>query len=266
MSKRVFLLLLMSLLLSACGTDSSWEEEEITEVSSRIVTEDVKVEWELDNDPVLSKGKLIRLRITNNGEPMKEFEINHEKLLHLIVVSKDLSYFNHIHPEYKGEGVFEIVNDFPTGGEYRMIADFKPKDGSSMSKMEWVKVEGKPNQSVEVTIDNNWEKTAEGMKVSLSIDSLLEVEKELTLKFTLLDESTNEPVTDLEPYLGAIGHVVVLSEDGERYLHVHGLEGQGTGPDALFETEFPENGVYKVWAQFQRSGQVFTVPYVIKVP
>lgn len=59
---------------------------------------------------------------------------------------------------------------------------------------------------------------------------------------------------------------MVLSEDGERYLHVHALEDQGSGPEDLFETEFPQSGVYKIWAQFQRNGEVLTVPYVIEVP
>ena len=186
--------------------------------------------------------------------------------MHLIIVSKDLSYFNHVHPEYKGKGVFEIENEFPAGGEYRMVADFKPTDGNSMSKMEWVNVEGETIQPVPVTVDHSLEKTVDGKKVSLSIDPQLEAGKELTLKFTLRDGSTNQPISDLEPYLGSIGHVVVFSEDGERYLHVHALEDQGSGPEALFETNFPESGTYKIWGQFQKDGEVFTIPFVVKVP
>lgn len=262
MSKRI-LLLLMTFLLTACGTDQSWEKEEITEVSDRILTEDVEVKWELNNQ---ASGTLIRLTISNNGKPIHDFEVSHEKLLHLIFVSKDLSYFNHIHPEYKGKGVFEIANEFPAGGEYRVAADFKPANGTSMSKLGWVTVEGKPGQPADVVVDKSLEKTIQGMNVSLSIDPEPEAEKETVLKFTLTDETTNESIFDLEPYLGSIGHVVVFSEDAERYLHVHALEDQGSGPDALFETEFPESGVYKIWGQFQKDGHVFTVPYVVNVP
>ena len=222
---------LITLLLNACGTNSSWEEEEQSiEVSDRIVTEDVKIEWEFDDNQDFDKEKLIRLQITNNEEAIEEFEMNHEKLLHLIIVSKDLSYFNHVHPEYKGKGVFEIANEFPAGGEYRMVADFKPTDGNSMSKMEWVTVEGETIQPSPVTVDDSLEKTVDGKKVSLSIDPQLEAGKELTLKFTLSEESTSQPISDLEPYLGSIGHVVVFSEDGERYLHVHALEDQRQRP------------------------------------
>ncbi|MFT4417076.1 hypothetical protein ACLM5H_24765 [Fredinandcohnia humi] len=266
MNKRMFLIGLVSLLtllLSACGSGSSWEEEEVVEVSNRIISDDVKVKWELEGDQASS---LIRLRITNNGSSINDFEVNHEKLLHLIVVSEDLSYFTHIHPEYKGNGVFEIENEFPAGGKYRMIADFKPTNGNSMSKMEWVTVEGKGKQLEAITIDNSLEKVVPEGKVALLIEPQLESKKELTLKFTLTDVNTNQPLSDLEPYLGSIGHVVVLSEDGERYLHVHAIEGQGSGPVALFETEFTESGGYKIWAQFQRNGQVFTVPYIVNVP
>ena len=257
---------LLSILLTACGTNTSWEEEKDIQMSERMVTEDVQVEWELDDNQASDKETLIRLHMTNNGKPIQDFDINHEKLLHLIIVSKDLSYFNHVHPEYKGKGVFEITNEFPAGGEYRLAADFKPADGSSMTKIEWVKVKGETVQTGAVTVDDSLEKSVDGKTVTLSFDSQIAAGKEVTLRFTVNDENTNQPITDLEPYLGSIGHVVVFSEDGERYLHVHALEDQGSGPEALFETSFPESGVYKIWGQFQKEGEVFTVAFVVHVP
>jgi hypothetical protein len=265
-NKLLMLFISAVVLLSACGTDSSWEEEEVVEESNRIITEDVDVNWEIDKEQASGKEYIIRLTVSNNGAPVDHFEVNHEKLLHLIVVSKDLSYFNHIHPEYKGDGVFEIKNEFPAGGEYRMVVDFKPTNGSSMSKMAWITVEGDTVQPIAVTVDENLEKMVEGINVTLSIEPGLAAGEESTMKFTLTEGDTQLPVTDLEPYLGSIGHVVILSEDGERYLHVHALEGQGSGPEALFETEFPESGVYKIWGQFQRNGEVVTVPFVVEVP
>ncbi|MFE8700486.1 hypothetical protein ACFYKX_07670 [Cytobacillus sp. FJAT-54145] len=268
MNKLVlFLLLISSLLFTACGSGQSWEKEEETiEVSNRIISDDVNVEWELVEKQASDEETLIRLKISYNGIPIQDFDVNHEKLLHLIIVSEDLSYFNHIHPEYLGDGVFEITNQFPAGGKYRMVADFKPTDGSSVSKLEWINVKGKVAEPVPINVDNVFERVVDKKHVSMSIEPQIEAGKELTMKFSLTDEITRQPISNLEPYLGSIGHVVVLSEDGERYLHVHALENQGTGPDALFETEFPESGVYKVWGQFQKDGQVFTVSYVVKVP
>jgi hypothetical protein len=182
-----------------------------------------------------------------------------------MVISKDLSYFNHIHPEYKGGGVFEITNDFPAGGEYRLIADFKPMGGDSMTKMEWVHIEGERTKPVPIVPDASLDKTFEGKRVKLAIDQLA-ANKEVTLTFSITDARTGQPVTNLQPYLGSIGHVVILTEDGEQYLHVHADEGQGTGPNALFETSFPKSGTYKIWGQFQRDNQVFTTSYVVNVP
>jgi hypothetical protein len=267
MNKRLIVCILTTFLLTACGSNSSWENDKVTE-SHRIQEDSVKAEWTLDNKQASlpNGGTQIRLQINKmDGSPVEKFDINHEKLLHLIVISKDLSYFNHIHPEYKGHGLFEVVNSFPAGGDYLLIADFQPSGGDAMTKMKWVQVDGKRTQPVPVIPDSTLDKTVDGKRVMLSIDQMA-ANQPLTLKFSIRDQKNNHPITDLQPYLGSIGHVVILSEDGKQYLHVHADEGQGTGPDATFETEFPKSGIYKIWAQFQRENQVFTVAYVVRVP
>jgi hypothetical protein len=96
-----------------------------------------------------------------------------------------------------------------------MIADFKPTDGHSISKMEWVTVEGAAADPAAVTVDERLEKTVDGMNVALTVEPKIEAGKELTLKFTLTEGEAKEGISDFEPYLRSIGHVVVLSEDGE---------------------------------------------------
>lgn len=266
MNKKIailFAILSVLVLLTACGTENSWENEEMTVVSDRLMADTVQAEWTIE-DGEAGKDALIRIEVLKtDGDPIEEFDLNHEKLLHLMVISKDLSYFNHIHPEYVGGGVFEIRNVFPSGGEYRLIADLKPTGGDSMTKMEWISIEGAAAEAVPVEPSLEVQ-TAGGTNVRLSIDKL-GVKQETTLRFAMSDEHSGRLVTDLEPYLGAIGHVVVLSEDGERYVHVHAEEGQGAGPVAVFETQFPSSGMYKIWGQFQRDGEVFTVSYVVNV-
>jgi hypothetical protein len=134
-----------------------------------------------------------------------------------------------------------------------------------MTKMAWVRVEGARAAPIPVVPDPKLDTIVEGKRVKLSIDRLV-AKKELTLTFSIADSATDQPVTELEPYLGSIGHVVILTEDGERYVHVHALDGQATGPDAIFETTFPKSGVYKIWGQFQRDGRVFTASFVVHVP
>ncbi|WP_027093068.1 hypothetical protein [Cohnella thermotolerans] len=98
----------------------------------------------------------------------------------------------------------------------------------------------------------------------MSFDSLL-AGRDVNLTFHLTDASTGEPIEDLEPYLGAVGHVVIISADTEHYLHVHPAEEGASGPDAKFMTAFPESGVYKIGGQFQRAGKTFIVPFTVKV-
>lgn len=84
--------------------------------------------------------------------------------------------------------------------------------------------------------------------------------------WTIKDANTKKTITNLEPYLGAIGYVVILSADAEKYIHNHPLEEIATGPDAKFGTSFPSGGIYKLWGQFKNQGKVFVVPFVVNVP
>jgi hypothetical protein len=83
--------------------------------------------------------------------------------------------------------------------------------------------------------------------------------KKLTLTYKITDSKTGEPVRGLEPYLGARGHTLILSEDGRDYVHTH------AGPEASFEAFVPRSGRYRIWSQFQRHGKVITVPFTIEV-
>ncbi|MGQ7278468.1 hypothetical protein ACT91Q_10870 [Brevibacillus thermoruber] len=78
----------------------------------------------------------------NTGKPIEKFEINHEKEMHLIVVSKDLSTFQHLHPENRGKGLFTVTMTFPTGGDYKLIADFIPSGGEPKTESQWITVSG----------------------------------------------------------------------------------------------------------------------------
>ncbi|MCI3921197.1 hypothetical protein MO973_13220 [Paenibacillus sp. TRM 82003] len=265
MNKSLLMIIaLMSVLLAACGGSSSWEDEQVVEVSDRIMSDMVQANWAVGEED--TDGTPITIELKNeSGEPIEEFDLNHEKLLHFIVISKDLSYFNHIHPEYEGKGVFKIRNEFPAGGEYRFIADFKPTGGDSMTKMDWISVAGERTEARPIAASSELTDSSHGKQVTLAVTEL-GANEETTLTFSITDEATGQPINNLQPYLGAIGHVVVLSEDGERYVHVHAEGDQGTGPEAVFEATFPTSGLYKIWGQFQHKDEVFTVDYVVNVP
>jgi hypothetical protein len=81
--------------------------------------------------------------------------------------------------------------------------------------------------------------------------------------FRLTDEA-GAPVTDLEPYLGSVGHLLVVSPDLTHSIHGH-PDALGSGPELAFDVEFPEAGIYKLWVQIQRRGKVSAVPFVVRI-
>ncbi|CAN7746953.1 hypothetical protein LJR153_006594 [Paenibacillus sp. LjRoot153] len=207
----------------------------------------------------------LTIQITDHtGKPVTDFQVNHEKLLHLIIVNHNLSSFQHIHPAYQGNGKFTVSASFEAGGDYKLIADFIPSGGTSTTLSQWVKVAGKEAEHTVLKADAKLRQEISGKAVELSLSST-KAKEDVTLSFTIRDAQTNKEITNLQPYLGAVGHVVILSADAEQYIHVHPLEEKATGPVARFATSFPEAGIYKLWGQFQHNGEVFTVPFVVNV-
>lgn len=224
-----------------------------------------EVEFSFDKNPQTSIANELTIQVKDEmGKPIKNFEVEHEKLMHLIIVSEDLSYFDHIHPDYQGEGKFTVQLHFPIGGDYKFFADFVPEGSSKVVKSEVVQVEGSKKTSIPLK-EEALTQVVNGKEGTLSFDHLMPG-MELELNFNLTDAKTKKPIVDLQPYLGAVGHVVIISEDTNTYLHVHPMEAHASGPDAKFMTTFPSSGIYKIWGQFKQNGEVFTIPFTVEVP
>lgn len=273
MKKALIAIILTVVLLTACRNTGGNHTMPHDGMSGMVKEADPKQAGEVQAQFMLSNEKpapnqdiTIMIDIQQkNGNPIEKFDVEHEKQMHLIVVSQDLSFFNHIHPNYKGKGQFTVTTQFPTAGQYEVIADFAPNGIGAMNKSQWFTVQGNTPTPKPIVPDATLPKVVDGKAVTLSFDHLM-ANMELNLNFNIKDAETKKPVTDLQPYLGAVGHVVILSEDGGNYLHVHPIEGKAAGPDAKFMAAFPHSGVFKIWGQFQEKGKVFTVPFVVKVP
>ncbi|MDQ0416700.1 hypothetical protein J2Z48_000867 [Croceifilum oryzae] len=222
------------------------------------------VEWSTTIHTPKSSGEINMKIMDDSGKTVPEFKVNHEKLLHLIMVSDDLSYFNHVHPEYKGNGEFTIHTQVPKAGKYKLIADYIPKDGAQTIQTYMFTVQGDVKKEA-IQPDQKLVKVVDGQEISLQISPEPQVNQQTMLIFQMKDSISKQGITDLQPYLGAVGHVVILSENMEEYLHVHPVDEKSTGPEAKFHTAFPKSGTYKIWGQFKRNDKVFTVPFVVKV-
>lgn len=226
---------------------------------------DLSQEWRFSpQNPRPGEETNIELFLYDNaGKPIEKYEVNHEKLMHLIIVSEDMAEFMHIHPEYVGEGKFEASASFAKSGAYKLFADFIPTGSAQTTITSTLKVAGTKETAEPLEKDAELTKSVDGITAALKVSSF-KAGEEADLTFTFNDAATKKPITDLQPYLGAIGHVVILNKDLTRYLHVHPKDGNGSGPTADFSTSFPEPGLYKIWGQFQRDGETFIIPFTIE--
>ena len=197
------------------------------------------------------------------GFDVESLQVVHEKRLHLMIVSYDLAWFSHEHPVPGPNGSFTHHTTFPAGGRYVLYHDFTPDSTGMQVVPVEIEVEGAPRPPVPLVLDDRAKKKLDGYEVTLSHTPLVP-DAECSMTFTLT--RGGKPVTDLEPFLGAMGHLVMISEDRAAYVHSHPLERNATtGPSVRFQVAFTRTGTYKAWGQFQRKGRVLTVPFVVVV-
>jgi hypothetical protein len=213
------------------------------------------------------------------GAPVKEFNIVHDMPFHLFVVSQDLTYFAHIHPEQQADGSFTIETMVPKAGSYIIYCDVFPVGGMPQVVHRSLITAGFAgdlfSSQAHLKPDKVLTSVLAGVRFELTLDPAEPIAgRQATMKYHLTDEKTGEPVKDLQPYLGAWGHTLILSEDAIDYIHSHPTETIPDdvdrtkihgGADVSFQSFFPRPGNYRVWSQFQRQGKLITVPFTIKV-
>lgn len=174
------------------------------------------------NEIVAQQPTSLILNVKNaKGDLVRDLQIVHEKPLHLILVSDDLAEFNHLHPEPQPDGSYRVGFTFPHGGTYRLYADFTPTGTSQIVERYRVDVSGTPTPRVALTEDKSFTKSSGGLRVNIQPAEPLRAGREVLLNFNVTDEATGKPVTDLQQYLGALAHFVIITEDTSKYLHVH---------------------------------------------
>ncbi len=186
----------------------------------------------------------------------------HEMNVHLFIISKDLSSFAHEHPETVADGSYVWEHTFPAAGDYLLFQDYTPTGaGHQLGKQEII-VSGENDQKAGLGEENlTWE--GSGYKVTLSSEQPLKTTTSSELKASV--SKNGKPVTDLNDYLGALAHVVILSEDAREFVHVHPMESETSGPDIMLHTKFPKPGKYKVFMQFKHEGKVNTADFTLNV-
>ncbi len=198
----------------------------------------------------------------DDGAPIKTFDVLHTKLVHLVVVREGLDEFAHLHPEVDASGTITIEYAFPKSGKYRLFVDHQPQGKSPGLAAGELVVAGDDEPAAALVPNASNEVAVGEIKAHIAITP---GDRETMVRFHLVD-AAGQAVGDLQPYLGAMGHLVIISADGREYVHAHPLNDAETAPDGAveFAAHFPKPGIYKAWGQFQRDGSVFTVPFVME--
>ena len=225
-------------------------------------------------------GRPVRLTFTirhpETRATVRSFATVHEKQFHLFIVSHDLEYYDHVHPDMQPDGSWTIDVTVPKPGHYKLFSDFLPVGGSPQVIPELL-VAGEPGDleaaRAHLRSDVALRKTTGSLTVSLALpEEGLVAGRDEKLFYHLVDAKTGQPVTNLEPYLAAYGHTLVLSEDTLEYVHAHPVEllpeqldTAAGGPDLTFKALFPKPGRYRLWTQLKREGVISTTHFTVAV-
>jgi hypothetical protein len=197
-----------------------------------------------------------------DNQPLRSYTTTHDKDLHLILARRDLGQYAHLHPTLGADGTWSVLTTLPPGS-WRVFADFDPAGavgpmtlGADLLVSGTLETEPLPAPSTTAEVD--------GYTVTLTGTLTPGTDSQLTLSVS----RAGRPITDLQPYLAAYGHLVALRQGDLAYLHVHpdGEPGDGrtkAGPDIVFHTTAPSAGSYRLFLDFKHGDVVRTAAFTV---
>ena len=246
--------------------------------SDPLAMRDYRLEVETTPQPVA--GKPIRFKLTvrdpDTKAVVRDFAVVHEKRFHLFVLSQDLDHYDHVHPEQEPDGSFALDVTLPREGFYKLFADFLPEGGTPQVIPHALVTQGftgdLTSSMARLVPDDGLKKTVGNMSVQLTLpNGGLVAGRDEKFAYRLTDAGTGQPVHDVEPYLAAWGHSLIMSEDSLHFVHAHPVEllpeeptARG-GPDLTFKALLPQPGRYRIWTQIKRGGVVSTAMFTVTV-
>lgn len=192
-----------------------------------------------------------------------DLKVSHEKFMHLIILRDDVTGFQHIHPEYN-EGRWTVKTIIENQGLYQMYIDIEPVEERPTTLRVPITIGGSTQQQFP-NVSANMSASVSDIQATIQLDSPLRTKDHTNLTFVLTQNG--KPVTEIDPYLGSFGHVVVLQHgEVDNFLHGHPItESKSVDGKVVFELEFPIKGIYTIFAQFNINGQVKTFPITVSV-
>ena len=211
------------------------------------------------------------------NEPVP-LDLVHEKKMHLILVSDDLAWFDHLHPEYQAAGTYDIkvlgkgenfskgrgLNEtrFETGGKHLAFTDYKPMGALNQVNKTEIDVTGPTWSSMPYT-KQRMTSQVDGYSVVLDPHGAeLSTGTPTNLHIDIVEKGKRLTPDKIENYLGAKAHVIMIETSSKEFLHVHP---EAAGEELEMNTTFAKPGLYRCWLQFQTAGKVHTADFVLEV-
>lgn len=270
-------------LLSACADKSTETGDPEAQVSS------FQLNWWTDPDPAVAgeTSELYMQILDQDGAPVENLQQNHQRMAHILVISQDLSSFEHRHHEdnYEvtadtlREATFHTPETFPYSGRFLVVIDFAYANRYQQLS-DFAEVEGEIPQLDAPVEDLSTTVTAEGITAAFTweIPAIAGLESVLWVH---LSDADDTPITDLAQWLGADAHLVLVKDDlswaGHTHAYVEGMDSlppdhampqEWTGPDLPFHFSVEYPGTYKGWLQLARADAPdapYTVPFMFEV-
>jgi Cu+-exporting ATPase len=244
-------------------------------------TAGVRIAWSSEPaNPAPGQPVTLRYRISDatSGQPITALPLDHERPMHLILTSMDLTQFQHIHPALAADGSYTATTTLPQTGTYSLANEFQ-HGGQTVLDQEQLTVGTASIPGAPPTPDLT-PQTVGGVTVALAKPQIIKAGA--TVPLNVLVTQDGQAVSDLQPYLGAAAHIAIVRSGGGDFQHTH-AEGSDThshdgatadhadgavtgpfGPALAFNVTFPLAGTYKIWVQINRGGEVITTAFVVQ--
>jgi hypothetical protein len=192
--------------------------------------------------------------LDRSGQTVRDFDVEHTKRMHFIVVRRDLTGFQHLHPTQNPDGTWSVPVTLPRAGSYRVFADFSVDD-KPYTLADDLTVDGSvTSQALPAPVRSV---NVDGLRVALT-EGAAKAGAESELAFTVSRDG--KPVA-IQDYLGAKGHLVALRQGDLAFLHVHPDENS-----LKFMATFPTAGNYRLFLQFKTDdGRLHTAAFTQEV-